>query len=206
MFIHLFFLYLYLLPTTVYSQCFSTLSQTWICDGNYKLNNFTYQTILNNQQVEHFILTNYRLSVLTIDNYPLTLRSFNASGNQFQSVTITSTNRDISNLRELILQSNHIEQFNVDTIVLPNSLERLSLANNYLKMIDARLFSHLNNLIEIDLSHNQLKRILPQLLINRNIKLDYNPLECQCTSESYRIICEKATSIKQRAVSLTRVI
>ena len=203
MFIHLL---LILIPTIVNSQCYSPLSQTWICDGNYKSNNFTYQTILNNQQVENFILTNYQLSVLKIDNYPLTLRLFNAHGNQFPSVIITSTNRDISNLRELILQSNHIEQFNVDTIVLPNSLERLSLANNHLKMIDARLFSHLNNLIEIDLSHNQLKRILPQLLINRNIILDYNPLECHCTSESYRIICEKATSIKQRAVSLTRVI
>ena len=48
-----------------------------------KSNNFTYETILNNQQIENFFLTNYQLSIFQIDNYPLTLRLLNASGNQF---------------------------------------------------------------------------------------------------------------------------
>jgi hypothetical protein len=202
MFIHLFFVYLFLIPTIVYSQCYSTSSQTWICNGDYKTNNFTYKTILNNnQQFENLFLTNYQLKIFEIDNYPTTLRLLNASGNRFQSISITSKNREKSNLRQLILQSDHIEQFNIDTIVLPNSLEKISLANNQLKILDARLFSHLKNLIEIDLRNNQLKRILPQLLLNRNIILDFNPLDCQCTSETYRILCEKATTIKQRTVS-----
>jgi Leucine-rich repeat (LRR) protein len=201
MLIHLFFLYYFTIPTIVYSQCYSTLSPTWICDGHIKSNDFTYQTILNNQQFENFILTNYQIEIFKIDNYPLTLRLLNASQNQFQTIIITSKNRYKSNLRQLILESNNIEQFNIDTIILPDSLEKISLANNRLKILDARLFSHLKYLTEIDLRNNQLKRILPQLLLNRNIKLDYNPLDCQCTSEAYRIVCEKATSIKQRNVS-----
>jgi Leucine-rich repeat (LRR) protein len=198
MFIHL---YLFILPTIVYSQCYSTLSQTWICNGYSKSNNFTYETILNNQEFENFFLFNYQLKIFEIDNYPLTLRVLNASGNEFQSIIITSKNRQKSNLRQLILQSNHLEQFHIDTIILPNSLEKISLANNQLKILDARIFSHLKNLIEIDLRNNQLKRILPQLLINKNIILDFNPLDCQCTSEIYRSLCEKSTTIKQRTVS-----
>lgn len=197
MFIHL---YLFILPTIVYSQCYSTLSQTWICNGYSKSNNFTYETILNNQEFENFFLFNYQLKIFQIDNYPLTLRVLNASGNEFQSIIITSKNRQKSNLRQLILQSNHLEQFHIDTIILPNSLEKISLANNQLKILDARIFSHLKNLIEIDLRNNQLKRILPQLLINKNIILDFNPLDCQCTSEIYRSLCEKSTTIKQRTV------
>ena len=84
-----------------------------------------------------------------------------------------------------------MNNFNIDTIILPNSLEKISLANNQLKILDARIFSHLKNLIEIDLRNNQLKRILPQLLLNKNILLDNNPLDCQCTSEAYRIIMRK---------------
>jgi Leucine-rich repeat (LRR) protein len=201
MFIHLFIFYLFIIPTIVYSHCYSRLSQTWICNGNYKINNFTYENILNNQQFENFFLINYQLKIFQIDNYPLTLRLLNASGNYFQSIIITSKNREKSNIRQLILESNHLEQFNIDTIILPNSLEKISLANNKLKILDARIFSYLKNLIEIDLRNNQLKRILPQLLLNKNILLDNNPLNCQCTSESYRILCEKATTIKQRTVS-----
>ncbi|CAF0809478.1 unnamed protein product [Rotaria sordida] len=197
---HLFFLYFLIIPTLVYSQCYSTSSRTWICNGYYRSNNLTYQTILNNQQLENFFLTNYKTAIFRIDNYPLTLRLLNASGNQFQSIIITSKNRYKSKLRQLILQSNNIEQFNIDTIVLPYSLEKISLANNKLKIIDARLFSHLKNLIAIDLTNNQLKRILPDLLLNRYIKLDNNPLGCQCTSETYRIMCEKATNIKRTTI------
>jgi hypothetical protein len=202
MFIHFFFFSLFIIPTIVYSQCYSTSSQTWICNGYNKLNNITYETILNNQQIKNFFLTNYQLKIFQIDNYPLTLHLLNASGNNFQSIIITSKNHEKSNLRQLILQSNHLEEFNIDTIILPNSLEKISLANNQLKILDARIFSHLKNLIEIDLRNNQLKRILPQLLLNKNILLDNNPLDCKCTSESYRILCQKSTTIKPRTVSL----
>jgi Leucine-rich repeat (LRR) protein len=194
-------LILFTFPTIIYSQCYSTLSQTWICNGDYQLNNNTYEIVLNNPQIENFILTNYQLKIFQIDDYSLTLDLLNASGNKFQSINITSKNRVKSNLRQLILQSNQLEQFSIDTINLPNSLERISLANNRLKMLDARIFFHLKNLTEIDLRNNQLKRILPQLLINKNIKLDYNPLDCQCTSEEYRILCEKSTTIKQKSVN-----
>ncbi|CAF0817792.1 unnamed protein product [Rotaria sp. Silwood1] len=200
MFIHLFVFYFLIIPSIVYSQCYSTLSRTWICNDKYKSNNFTYQTILNDQQLENFFLTNYQTAIFRLDNYPLTLRLLNASGNQFQSIIITSKNRYKSKLRQLILESNNIEQFNIDTIVLPNSLEKISLANNKLKIIDARLFTHLNNLIEIDLRNNQLKRILPDLLLKKSIKLNNNPLECQCTTDTYRIMCEKATNIKQMTI------
>jgi hypothetical protein len=197
MFIHLIFFYLSIIPTIIYSQCFKPTSQTWICDNHLKSNNQTYQNILNNEQFENIIIKNYRLKLFEIDNYPVTLRVLNASENQFDSISITSTNRYRSNLRQLILQSNNLQQFNIDTIILPDSLEKISLANNQLKILDARIFSHLKNLIEIDLSNNQLKRILPQLLINKYIKLDFNPLDCQCTSQEYRILCERSTTIKQ---------
>lgn len=201
MFSHLFVIYLSIIPTFVYSQCYSKSPQTWICDGQFKRNNLTYQTILESQELENIYLKNYQKAIFRIDNYPLTLRLLNASGNTFENITITSRNRHTSKLRQLILQSNNLEQFNIDTIVLPNSLEKISLANNRLKIIDARLFTHLKNLVEIDLRNNQLKRILPVLLLSKNIQLDNNPLDCQCTSEEYRIICEKATNIKQKTVS-----
>ncbi|CAF2124029.1 unnamed protein product [Rotaria magnacalcarata] len=200
MFIHLFILYLFIIPNIVHSQCYSKSSQTWICDGNYKPNNLTYQTIFDSHELENFFLNNYQKAIFRLDNYPLTLRLLNASGNTFQSIIMTSKNRIRSKLRQLILDSNNLEQFNIDTIVLPYSLEKISLANNRLKIIDARLFTHLKNLIEIDLRNNQLKRILPHLLLGRNINLDNNPLDCQCTSEEYRRICEKATSIKQKTI------
>lgn len=200
MFFHLFLL---IIPAVVYSQCYSPLSPTWICNGYYQSNNITYETVFTNKTFVNIILNNYHLDVFTIDHYPLTLRLINASGNQFQSIRITSRHREDSNLRQLILQSNQLEEFSLDTIVLPNSLEILSLANNRLKILDARLFSHLKNLKEIDVTNNQIKRVLPQLLQNINIKLDYNPLECQCTSNEYRVVCEKATTIRQIPVSET---
>ena len=200
MFICLLTLYFIIFPTSISSQCYSVSSQTWICNGYYKSNTPTYQTILNKQYLKNFYLKNYKLRIFKIDHYSLTLRLLNASGNQFQSVIITSKNRFISNLRQLILQSNHIEQFNIDTIILPNSLEKISLANNQLTTLDARVFLHLKNLNEIDLRNNQLKRILPDLLLNKHIQLDNNPLDCQCTTEKYRIRCEKATNLRSRRV------
>lgn len=201
MFFHLFLL---IIPTIVHSQCYSPLSPTWICNGYYQPNNITYETVFTDKTFANLILTNHQLKIFTIDRYPLTVRLINASGNNFQSIRITSRHREESNLRQLILQSNQLEEFSLDTIVLPNSLEKLSLANNRLKILDARLFSHLKNLQEIDVSNNQIKRVLPQLLRNINIKLDYNPLECQCTSEEYRVVCEKATTIRQKPVSEKR--
>lgn len=198
MFIHLLFL---IIPTLVHTHCYSPLSPTWICNGYYPSNNITYETIFNEKQFQNFILTNSRLTTLTIDHYPLTLRLINASGNEIQTIRMTSRNREISNVRQIIFHSNQLEEFSIDTIVLPNSLEKLSLANNRLKVLDARLFSHLKHLIELDVRNNRLKRILPQLLLNTNVKLDYNPLDCQCTSEAYRIVCEKATTIKQTSVT-----
>lgn len=189
-----------IIPTLVNSQCYSPLSPTWICNGYYQSKNITYETILNEKKFQNLIVINHQLPILTIDRYPLTLRLINASGNEFQSIRITSKNRETSKLRQLILQSNQLEEFAIDTIVLPNSLEKLSLANNRLKILDARLFSHLKNFLELDVRNNQLKRILPQLVLNFNVKLDSNPLDCQCTSEAYRIICEKATTIKQQSV------
>lgn len=192
-----FLLCLFLIPTLVNSQCYSPQPQTWFCDPSYQFTNLTYENVLQSKPVEMIYLTNYRLQIFRIDDYPLTLRLLNASGNQFNQMIITAKHRQKSNLRQLILQSNQLEQFDSNTIVLPNSLEKISLANNQLTILDARLFSHLKNLTEIDLRNNQLKRILPQLLINRNILLDANPLDCQCTTESYRIVCEKSTTIKQ---------
>jgi len=205
MFIKLHFLAMFILPTIVYSDCYSKSTQTWICNNSYKLNNtqtknFDYQNVLNNEKFEKFFLKNYQLSLFKIDNYPPTLRLFNASNNKFQTIVITSRNRDKSNLRQLILQSNNIQQFNIDTIILPRSLEIISLANNRLEILDPRMFSHLKNLTKLDLRNNQLKRILPQLLYNRKILLNNNPLDCQCTPEFYRILCEKSTNLKRSIV------
>jgi len=206
MFIKFVFIYLYILPPIVYSHCYSKSSQTWICNDHYKSNNtkitnLDYQTILNDQKFEKFFLKNYQSSVFKIDNYPLILRLLNASNNQFETIIITSKNRYISNLRQLILQSNNIRYFNIDTIILPQSLEIISLENNRLEILDARIFFHLKNLTKLDLRNNQLKRILPELLLNRNIQLNNNPLDCQCTPEFYRIICEKSTNLKRSIVS-----
>ena len=202
MFIQLLCLCTFIIPIRVVSQCFPSSSQTWTCDGRAQSNNFTYQAILDNQTLSNFILTNYRVPVFKLDQYPTSLRLFNASHNQFDTVIITFKNRHTSQLRQLILESNQIEQFNLETIVLPESLETISLANNRLTILDARLFAHLNHLEEIDLRNNQLKRILPQLLIGRHILLGGNPLECQCTLDSYRSICERASTIKRTRVSL----
>ncbi|CAF4598715.1 unnamed protein product [Rotaria sp. Silwood1] len=182
--------------------CYTNTSRTWICDdydplNTTKTNNLDYQIILNNQQFENFFLRNYFLTEFILDNYPLTLHLLNASNNQFEKIIITSKNRYKSKLRHLILESNHIRQFNIDKIILPESLEIISLANNRLEILDARCFSYLKNLIKLDLRNNQLKRILPELLFNINIDLNNNPLDCQCTTEFYRIICEKSTNLKQ---------
>ncbi|CAF0925533.1 unnamed protein product [Adineta steineri] len=183
-------------------QCYTKSSQTWICNNSYKSNktqtaNIDYQSVLTNQKVERIFLKNYQLSTFTIDNYPSTLRLFNASNNQFQTIIITPTNRHTSKLRQLILQSNNIRQFSIDTVVLPQSLEIISLANNRLEILDARLFSHLKSLTKLDLRNNQLKRILPQLILSFNILLNNNPLNCECTPEFYRTICQKSTNLKQ---------
>ena len=192
-------------PPIIHSYCHSKASQTWICNNNAKNNttktsNNDYQIILNEEKFEKFYLKNYQLSIFKIDNYPLTLYLLNASNNQFDKIIITSKNSEISNLRQLILQSNHIRFFNINTIILPKSLEKISLANNQIEILDARIFLSLKNLIKLDLRNNQLKRILPQLLLNINIQLNNNPLNCQCTPEFYRIVCEKSTNIKQSIV------
>jgi Leucine-rich repeat (LRR) protein len=194
-------LFLVIIPAVVRSQCYSTLSQTWLCNSHSQSNNNTYQTTLNDPSLIQITIVNYHLTTFIIDQYTSTLRTLNASYNHFPTVVITSRHRYTSNLRQLILQSNDLEQFNIDTIVLPHRLERISLANNRLKILDARLFTHLTHLNELDLRQNQLKRVLPQLLIGRNLILENNPLECQCTSESYRTICEKATTIERTQVS-----
>ncbi len=206
MFIKLLFICINIFPPIVRSDCSSKSPETWICNERYKSNNtdtknFNYQTILNNEQFEKFFLKNYQISIFKLDNYPLTLRLLNASNNQFDRIMITSKHRYQSNLRQLILQSNHIRYFNFDQIILPQSLEIISLANNQLEVLDARIFLSLKNLTKLDLRNNQLKRILPQLLINRNIRLNNNPLDCQCTPDFYRIICEKSTNSKQSIVS-----
>ena len=193
------------IPILVDSQCYSRSSQTWICNDRYQINNITYETIFNNKPLTELILTNYQLPIFKLDQYPLSLRVFNASHNRFQTVIITAKHRYTSNLRQLILESNQIEQFNLDTIVLPQSLEKISLANNRLKILDARLFAHLTRLNEIDLRNNQLRRVLPQLLIGRNVRLDQNPLDCQCTLDAYRTMCERATSIKTIQVNYHRL-
>ena len=200
---HVFFsLSLAIIPTLVHSQCFSTSSQTWKCDGHLRSNNFSYETLLENQPMRQFLMTNYRLSRFNLDSYSPMLESLNASGNEFQTIHITAKHRWTSNLRQLILESNSIADFHLDTVVLPNSLNRLSLANNRLSILDARLFTHLDHLTDIDLRNNRLKRILPELLIGRTIRLDGNPLDCQCTSESYRMLCESSTTQTRSQVNL----
>jgi Leucine-rich repeat (LRR) protein len=190
---------LYILVPLVHSHCYSKSSQTWICNNRSRIDD--YQNILTNEKFVKFFLKNYQLSVFKIDQYPLTLRLFNASNNQFERIVITSKNRYQSNLRQLILQSNNIRSFNMDNIVLPQTLEIISLANNRLEILDARIFLSLKNLTKLDLRNNLLKRILPQLLLNRNILLNNNPLDCQCTSDFYRILCQKSTNVKQPTVS-----
>ncbi|CAF1089496.1 unnamed protein product [Adineta ricciae] len=189
---------LFIIPNLVDSQCYSTLSTTWICDAHVKTNNISYQSVLTHEYLENFFLFNHQLDLFKLDIYPLTLRLLNASRNQIQSIVITSKQRYTSDLRQLILESNSLEDFNMDRIVLPERLEKISLANNRLKIIDARIFLHLKNLKEVDLRHNQLKRILPELLINRNVLLNNNPLDCQCTTEDYRLACERATNIRRK--------
>jgi Leucine-rich repeat (LRR) protein len=190
---------LYILIPLVHSHCYSKSSQTWICNNRSRIDD--YQNILTNEKFVKFFLKNYQLSVFKIDQYPLTLRLFNASNNQFERIVITSKNRYQSNLRQLILQSNNIRSFNMDNIVLPQTLEIISLANNRLEILDARIFLSLKNLTKLDLRNNLLKRILPQLLLNRNILLNNNPLDCQCTPDFYRILCQKSTNVKQPTVS-----
>jgi len=205
MFIKLLLLCILTIPSIVYSRCYSKTSQTWICNNNYKSNDtqiktFDYETVLNNETFEKFFLKNYQLSIFKIDNYPLTLRLLNASNNEFQTIILTSKNRYRSNLRRLILESNKIQQFSIDTIVLPQSLEIISLANNRLQVLDARIFLRLKNLIKLDLRNNLLKHILPQLVLKININLNNNPLDCQCTPEFYRIICENSTNLQPSIV------
>ena len=202
---NLLFVYIFINLPVVYSHCYLILSQTWICNDYYKSNatkkiNSDYQNILNSMQFTNFHLKNYYVLTLKIDNYPSKLRLFNASNNQIERIIITSKNRYISNLRQLILESNHIRQFNSDTIILPQSLEIISLANNHLEILDARIFSHLKNLTELNLKNNQLKRILPELLLRLKIHLNNNPLDCQCTPKFYRAVCEKSTNSKQSTV------
>lgn len=205
MFLKLLFIYILILPSIVHSLCYSNLSKTWICDDSYKSNitksfRVDYHSTLLNEQFENLYLKNHDLSIFIIDQYPSTLYLFNASNNYFQTIIITSKQRYRSNLRQLILESNNIRQFNSDTITLPESLEIISLANNLLEILDARLFSHLKKLIKIDLRNNKLKRILPELLSSINIDLNNNPLDCQCTPEFYRTKCEKSTNLNQSTV------
>ena len=192
-----FFLSLFIIPSLVHIQCYSDTSEKWICNGRSPINNLTFQSVLNKPWLIEFVATNFRLEIFQIDSYSSNVRLINASRNYFLKIVITSNQRFTSNLKHLILESNQIEQFTLDTVVLPMSLETISLANNRLTIIDARIFSHLPNLREIDLRHNLLKRISPQLFIEKNIRLDSNPLDCQCTSESYRTMCEKATTISR---------
>ena len=199
MFIQLLLIFICLLPPFVHSGCYSKSSQTWICNNHSQSND--YQTILTVKAFERFFLRNYQLTVFSIDQYPQTLRLFNASNNQFERIIITPRNQFQSNLRQLILQSNNIRSFSMNDVILPQSLEIISLANNRLEVLDARVFLSLKNLTKLDLRNNQLKRILPQLLLNRNIRLNNNPLDCQCTPEFYRIECDKSTNIKKSSVS-----
>ena len=194
------------LVSRVRSECVSKSSQTWSCDHrrstptSNETEKFDYDVLLHNQQFERFFLKNYQLIVLTIDQYPSNLRLFNASGNSFSSVAITTRHRDDSNLRSLILERNNLRQLNPEEVYFPRSLERISLANNRLEVLDARLFSRLPNLKQLDVRNNQLKRLLPQLLVQIRVRLNNNPLECECTPEDYRIVCENATNAKRRPV------
>lgn len=188
-----------LLPLLVHSHCYSKSSQLWICNNRSTIDD--YQTILINEKFERFFLKNYHLSVFEIDQYPLTLRLFNASNNQFERIRITSKNRHHGNLRQLILQSNGLRYFDRRNVILPDSLEIISLANNRLEVLDARIFLRLKNLTKLDLRNNQLKRILPQLLLTMTIRLNNNPLNCRCTPDFYRIVCENASNVKDSQVS-----
>ncbi|CAF3381352.1 unnamed protein product [Rotaria socialis] len=204
MFLKLLFIGILTLPPNVHSLCYSNLSQTWICDSYYALNTTTarridYQSVLLYEKFENLFVKNDHWSIFIIDQYPSTLQLLNASNNKIQTIIITPQNRYRSNLRQLILESNNIRQFNSDTIILPQSLEIISLANNLLEVLDARIFSDLKKLIKLDLKNNQLKRVLPELLLNIKIDLNNNPLNCQCTTEFYRRICEKSTNLKQSA-------
>ena len=188
------------LPLFVHSQCYSKSPAIWICTNRSK--SIDYQTVLAGENFEKFFLKNYQLTVFQIDRYPPTLRLFNASNNQFERIRITGKNRTSGgNLRQLILQSNQIRYFQRNDIVLPESLEIISLANNRLEILDARIFLSLKKLTKLDLRNNQLKRILPQLFLSRIIRLTNNPLECRCTPEFYRIICEKSTNVIPALVS-----
>ncbi|CAF1676113.1 unnamed protein product [Rotaria magnacalcarata] len=202
MFLKLLFIGIVTLPPIAHGLCYSNLSQTWICDSYYALNTtkatrIDYQSVLLNENFENLFVKNYHWSIFIIDQYPLTLELLNASNNKIQTIIITPQNRYRSNLRQLILESNNIRQFNSDTIMLPQSLEIISLANNLLEILDARIFSNLKKLIKLDLKNNQLKRVLPELLLNIMIDLNNNPLNCQCTTEFYRRICEKFTNLKR---------
>lgn len=196
------FIFLLTLPTLVYSFCYSNSSEIWICDAlnSTKTIKYDYLTVLNNQECEQLYITNYILPILIINYYSLKLDILNVSHNEIQTIIIISNNHFQSNLRQLILESNHLRQFNSDTILLPQSLEIISLANNQLEILDARVFSRLGNLTELDLRNNQLKRILPKLLLHTNVHLNNNPLDCQCTPEFYRIVCENSTNLKPSLV------
>jgi len=199
-----FIIFLACIPAIVRSHCYSSpSSQTWTCDYFYKsTNNLTYDIVLRKeQQIENLFVTNYRLKVFQIDDYPLTLRFLNASGNQFDRIYFTGKHRETSNIRQISFQSNQLVQFDTNTIILPNSLERISLANNKLTILDGRLFSHLKNLVELDLRNNLLKRIAPDLILNRHVLLNFNPLNCQCTKDDYRSLCESSTTIRQNVDS-----
>ena len=195
--IHLFSLYLCIFLPLIHGRCVSRSSKAWTCDG--RLNGTEtpdYESIVNQEQFEKLFLSNYQLPTFRIDHYPSTLRLFNASGNSFSSFIITPRHRYRSNLRQLILRSNRLTQLNAKQIFFPITLERISLANNLLQVLDARIFTGLENLTNLDLSNNLFKRILPELVLKFNVRLNSNPLDCRCVPESYRSICERATSVK----------
>lgn len=159
------------------------------------------KTIFNEEHFHKFSLTGYRWDHLILDDFPSSAVFLNLSGNVFSKLIINKTFALSSKLRQLILESNNLEQMNIHQIYFPPSLERISLANNRLKAIDVRLFSRLRNLTELDLRNNLLKRISPDIVHRFSVRLDGNPLDCHCTSLAYKEMCQRAMNTTTIRVS-----
>ena len=185
-------------PSSVSSDCQKNSPGVWTCRGS----NADYQRVLTAEQhLEQFYLRNSSLNSFQLEFYSFALTLIDASENQFESLRISASIGNRSRLRQFVFRSNRLTRLDIHQIVFPQSLERISFAKNRLEILDARLFVRLKHLIELDLTENRLRRISPVFLLRQNVRIDGNPLDCHCTSEPYRTICEGASSTHVESVS-----
>ena len=201
MFIKLVLINISIVLSYVNSFCYMKNKYIWICDNDQQIQ---INSVLNQDDIQEIIVKHSRLNHFQIDQYSPTLRWVTVNQNEIQTISITRTNRVVSNIRRMNFQSNQLRYFNSTTVSLPISLQSLSLAFNQLEILDGRLFFSLTNLTKLDLRNNRLKRILLELFIGRNIQLNNNPMDYQCSSDYYRILSNVNCSLPSYSVESQR--